>query len=490
MAANKKSISQAFLYVAGFLDLFAVALLIPLLAHEVRKYGASPTMVGLFMSIYGALQLISSPLMGQASDLFGRKKVLWFCLLGAGSGYLMLGFSRSLIFMFISRIPTGLLKHSQAIIKAYVADVTPQEERPAALGTLNAVCSSGFIIGPMIGGHIAMGQFGFQKVAFITGLLFILNSIFVLIAIPETKSDASPVGEASSSAKRESAPEKEESLRERREFMRESSQQADATNVEEKDEELCTIGEESSARKRTAKRTENSADDTGSSVSENEKLPGTTKHLKAAPSSHSLTEFVNAIRQVPWVDVADIFLVRFLASLAVIIFRSSFNLILEYRYSTSPKTNGYVMSYNAILGVTAGLSVAWIAKFFTTAEAMHRFFSSTLVIALLSLSLAPNITYVIIALMPLCFSTSVLRVTSSTLMYRKGGEAEKGLLTGLSDSFMSMARMTGPTIGGIAQEFSIYGPGIISTVLAVMGTTVAYICDIGKSNGVIKNKSI
>ena len=40
-----------------------MSLLVPLLAHEVRKYGASPTMVGLFLSIYGALQLLSSPLM-------------------------------------------------------------------------------------------------------------------------------------------------------------------------------------------------------------------------------------------------------------------------------------------------------------------------------------------------------------------------------------------------------------------------------------------
>ena len=335
-----------------------------------------------------------------------------------------------------------------------------------------------------------MGQFGFQKVAFITGLLFILNSIFVLIAIPEIESDAYHFGKASSSGKRESFPEKEESSPDRRESVRESSQQGVATNLEKENEESHATGEENTARKRLAKRTENSTDDADNSLSKNEELPRTTQSSKATTSSHSVSEFVNAIRQVPWVDVADIFLVRFLASLSVIIFRSSFNLILEYRYSTSPKTNGYIMSYNAILGVTAGLSVAWISKFFATAEAMHRFFSSTLVIALLSLSFASNISYVIVALVPLCFSTSVLRVTSSTLMYRKGGEAEKGLLTGLSDSFMSMARMTGPTIGGIAQEFSLYGPGIVSTVLAVMGTTLAYLCDIGKSNGVIKNKSV
>ena len=336
-----------------------------------------------------------------------------------------------------------MLKHSQAIIKAYVADVTPPQERPAALGTLNAVCSSGFIIGPMIGGHIAMSQYGFQTVAFITGLIFILNAVFVYFAIPETKSSSAN-----------------------------SNSYQNGPNASKGDEE-------SGAEARCHRNIEEEAARTGDCAKENVCDANSPTTRQTSPS-HSLVEFVTAIRQVPWGNVADIFVVRFLASLSMIIFRSSFNLILEYRHATSPKTNGYIMSYNAILGVLSGFSVRWISGCFKSPESMHRFFSATLVFALACLSIAPDITYIFIALIPLCVSTSVLRVASSTLMYKKGGEAEKGLLTGLSDSFMSMARMIGPTVGGIAQDFNMYGPGIVSTSLAAVAASMAFLFDLGK----------
>lgn len=266
----------------------------------------------------------------------------------------------------------------------------------------------------MIGGHVAMSQFGFQKVAFITGLIFVLNAFFVFIAIPDTEKDGKYSGEP---------------------------------QCHDRSSEAETKGK---------------------------------ANLDKSKFLHSVSEFLNAIRQVPWTSVTDIFIVRFLASLSMIIFRSSFNLILEYRHGTSPKTNGYIMSYNAVLGVISGFSVRWISGFFHSPESMHRFFSATLVITLASVSIAPDIRYVIVALAPLCISTSVLRVASSTLMYKKGGESEKGLLTGLSDSFMSMSRMVGPTVGGIAQDFNLYGPGLVSTTLAVCAASLAFLFDLGQ----------
>jgi len=431
--SRNAALPQRLLYVAGFIDLFGVSLLVPLLAHEVRKYGASSTVVGLFLSLYGALQLISSPIVGQASDSYGRKFVLWFCLLGSGFGYLMLGFSHSLLLMFLSRIPTGLLKHSQAVIKAYVADVTPPQERPAVLGTLNAVCSSGFIIGPVIGGHIASSQFGFQKVAIITGLIFVLNAALVYFAIPDaiTYSDKRSEHGTDIPSRDDSPAENETAVR-----------NADKESIND-------------ARRNWFK-----------TIQQSLSLP--------------LSRFIGAMQQVHWTNVADIFFIRFLASLSMIIFRSSFNLILEYRFSTSPKTNGYIMSYNAILGVISGFSVRLITGLFSSTESMHRFFSVTLVFSLVSLSVAPDISYIVIALIPLCLSTSVLRVASSTLLYKKGGESEKGFLTGLSDSFMSMARMVGPTIGGIAQDFNIYGPGIVSTSIAIGAASLTFFTNLEK----------
>eukprot|EP00794_Sanderia_malayensis_P000166 gene166-778_t len=443
MAANmKKSFSRKFLYFSGFLDLFGVSLLIPLLAHEARKYGASPTLVGLFMSIYGALQFISSPLMGQASDFFGRKRILSICLFGSAIGYFMLGVSSSLLLLFVARIPTGLLKHSQAIIKAYVADVTAPEERPAALGTLNALCSSGFIIGPVIGGHIAMTENGFKTVAFLSGLIFIANSLFVAFVIPA-------VGDCTSQLKSNADTQPTSNG--------EWSKRGGVSKVD--------------YSKRGCEPRDNETSGVSSAVN--------TGEVKPRGNLNPVSEFVKAVRRVPWSKVADVFLVRFLTSLAMIIFRGSFSVVLEFRHGSTPKLNGYLMSYNAVLGVLGGASVGRIAKLFATTESMHRCFSVLFVLSLGLISAAPSIGYVIVGLMPLCVSTAVLRVTSATAMYNRAGEEEKGLLTGLGDSFMSMARTIGPTLGGMAQDVNIYGPGILSTMLAVLGTSLAFVFDMG-----------
>ncbi|XP_052088778.1 major facilitator superfamily domain-containing protein 9-like [Mytilus californianus] len=69
------------LYLSGFLDLFGVSMIFPLLSTHVRDLGASSTLVGTIGSIYGGIQLLSSPLVGRWSDVSGRRFCLLWCLL-------------------------------------------------------------------------------------------------------------------------------------------------------------------------------------------------------------------------------------------------------------------------------------------------------------------------------------------------------------------------------------------------------------------------
>lgn len=48
------------IYVVGFMDLFGVSMIIPLLSHHVKALGASPTVAGIVGATYGILQLFSS----------------------------------------------------------------------------------------------------------------------------------------------------------------------------------------------------------------------------------------------------------------------------------------------------------------------------------------------------------------------------------------------------------------------------------------------
>ena len=70
----------------------------------------------------------------------------------------------------------GIFKHSQGISKSYLVDILPIDKQAAALGRFNAISSIGFIIGPIVGGHIAEWNNGFYIVAYLTGFLFAFNS--------------------------------------------------------------------------------------------------------------------------------------------------------------------------------------------------------------------------------------------------------------------------------------------------------------------------
>ena len=71
--------------------------------------------------------------------------------------YSLLGFSSSsLLWALLSRALAGVFKHSQTFCKALLCDdgVTSGVARSAALARFNGASSVGFIVGPIIGGHL------------------------------------------------------------------------------------------------------------------------------------------------------------------------------------------------------------------------------------------------------------------------------------------------------------------------------------------------
>lgn len=68
--------------------------------------------------------------------------------------------------------------------KAYIADIFPSSDRAGVFGRFNSISSLGFVIGPTLGGYIAMGTNGFTHVAYLSAALFALNAVFNAFAIP------------------------------------------------------------------------------------------------------------------------------------------------------------------------------------------------------------------------------------------------------------------------------------------------------------------
>jgi MFS transporter, DHA1 family, tetracycline resistance protein len=143
------------LFLIVFIDLVGFGIIIPLLPFFGEHYDASPAMVGLLMASYSLTQFIAAPFWGRISDRMGRRPVLLITLAGAAASYVILGFSNSLVMLFIARGLGGFMAGNISTAFAYVADITTPENRSKGMGAIGAAFGLGFIAGPAIGGILA-----------------------------------------------------------------------------------------------------------------------------------------------------------------------------------------------------------------------------------------------------------------------------------------------------------------------------------------------
>ena len=113
-----------------------------------QTFGASPLAIGLLFASFSFCQLIASPLLGDWSDRWGRRPVLIFSLLGTVVSFVMLAVAHSLAMLFAARIVDGLSGGNITTARAYIGDITTDENRARAFGMLGAAFGLGFIIGP------------------------------------------------------------------------------------------------------------------------------------------------------------------------------------------------------------------------------------------------------------------------------------------------------------------------------------------------------
>ncbi|KAJ1118306.1 hypothetical protein NDU88_006501 [Pleurodeles waltl] len=188
------------LYVVGFLDLFGVSMVVPLLGHHIKSLGASPTAAGVIGALYGILQLFSSTLVGSWSDVVGRRVSLLFCILLSSLGYGLLGLSTNLYLFALARIPIGIFKHSLSISKALLSDLVSERDRPLVMGKFNSTSGMGFILGPVVGGYLTELEGGFYLASFLCASIFVLNAGLVWILPWKDNSDINNEGSLSSRA--------------------------------------------------------------------------------------------------------------------------------------------------------------------------------------------------------------------------------------------------------------------------------------------------
>lgn len=129
------------LYAAG------VGAVLPVLPFYLRAMGASPLIFGLVLATEAISQSAASPLLGQLSDRFGRKRVLLASQFVAVASLLLLAVAQSIFIVMLARFLFGLTAGNFSAAIAYAADNSTVATRRQAIGIVNAALGAGAIVG-------------------------------------------------------------------------------------------------------------------------------------------------------------------------------------------------------------------------------------------------------------------------------------------------------------------------------------------------------
>jgi DHA1 family tetracycline resistance protein-like MFS transporter len=181
----------AFIFITVALDMLALGIMVPVLpklvvAFEGGDVAHAARIVGLFGFVWAAMQFLASPIVGAMSDRFGRRPVVLLSNFGLGLDYLVMALAPSVAWLFVGRIVSGITSSSYPTASAYIADVTPPDQRAAKFGMLGAAFGLGFIIGPAVGG--VLGDISLRLPFWVAGGLSLANAAYGYFILPESLS--------------------------------------------------------------------------------------------------------------------------------------------------------------------------------------------------------------------------------------------------------------------------------------------------------------
>lgn len=179
----------AFVFVTVMLDMFAIGIIIPVLPNLIEDFMGGDTaeaaeIYGVFVTAWALMQFFFSPILGSLSDRFGRRKVILLSNFGLGLDYVLMALAPTIGWLFVGRIISGITSASVATAGAYIADVTPPEQRASRFGLLGAAFGFGFVVGPALGG--LLGDIDPRLPFWVAAGFSLANAMYGLFVLPES----------------------------------------------------------------------------------------------------------------------------------------------------------------------------------------------------------------------------------------------------------------------------------------------------------------
>ena len=182
-----------------FIDMFAVALVVPLLFQYYKKAGVtSATQRELLSSVFSASQIVGGILLGALTDakLLGRKTLLFLSFGGSALAYLMITYG-GFVALILSRVMVGLVKQTMTVTTSILTQCTTKENRTKDMGRLESSMTAAWILGPSTGA-LLFQHVDHKAPALLASALFVLNMVLAGILlkgdIEDCGLDAEPSG--------------------------------------------------------------------------------------------------------------------------------------------------------------------------------------------------------------------------------------------------------------------------------------------------------
>jgi MFS transporter, DHA1 family, tetracycline resistance protein len=179
----------AFIFVTVLLDMLALGVIVPVLPKLIIQFehgdvAVAARQVGIFAFVWAAMQFVFAPVTGALSDHFGRRPIVLLSNFGLGCDYLFMAVAPTLPWLFVGRVISGITSASFPTANAYIADVTPPEQRAAKFGMLGAAFGLGFVVGPAVGGML--GGLGLRYPFWAAAGLSLANALYGFFILPES----------------------------------------------------------------------------------------------------------------------------------------------------------------------------------------------------------------------------------------------------------------------------------------------------------------
>src|SRR5256714_13315776 len=186
---RKPSVLVVFLTV--FIDLIGFGIVLPLLPLYNRDLGAAGWLIGVIQASFSAMQFLFTPSWGRLSDRIGRRPVLLVSTAGAVLSYTIFAIGCAfhghiaLWTLLASRVLAGVCGANITVAQAYIADITPPEERSKRMGLIGMAFGLGFVCGPALGA-ISHKKLGITGPGWVAASLCAANFILAFFILPES----------------------------------------------------------------------------------------------------------------------------------------------------------------------------------------------------------------------------------------------------------------------------------------------------------------